>query len=140
MDSTEKQTAKKSWVTEREQTLFQSKTMQMVQLDCRSSEDPAKTHSFYTLKSRDWCNVIPITEDGKVVLVRQFRIGSAGHTLEFPGGVIDHEGEDEKASALRELSEETGYAPLPGAKCISLGAALSNPAMINNRTHSFIVG
>ena len=44
------------------------------------------------------------------------------------------------SAAVRELEEETGYVPLPGARSDALGWAWPNPAIQNNRVHSFIVG
>lgn len=52
--------------------------------------------------------VVPITDDGHVILVRQFR-GSVGRSLlEIPAGLLDVEGEDLETAARRELREETG--------------------------------
>jgi ADP-ribose pyrophosphatase len=52
--------------------------------------------------------VFPMTENGQVVLVKQFRPGSEREELEFPGGMIDP-GEKAIRAAERELLEETGY-------------------------------
>jgi ADP-ribose pyrophosphatase len=127
------------WITETEKEIISSPVMTMVQRESRSSED-GRFHRFYLLKSRDWCNIIPVTETGKVVLVKQHRIGIDEHTLEVPGGVADPTDPDLLAAALRELAEETGYVPLPGAKSQVLGWTHPNPAILNNRCHSFIVG
>ncbi|MCM2324670.1 MAG: NUDIX hydrolase [Oligoflexia bacterium] len=130
---------KNSWICEKEEVLHESTILQIVRRECRSSEDD-RPHPFYLLRSRDWCNIIPVTEDGKIVMVRQFRIGIDSHTLEVPGGVVDPEDQDIQAAALRELREETGYVPLPGARCVPICSPHSNPAILNNRAHSFIVG
>jgi 8-oxo-dGTP pyrophosphatase MutT (NUDIX family) len=113
--------------------------MNIVERDSRSSED-GRTHRFYLLQSRDWCNIIPVTEDGKVVLVRQHRIGIDEQSLEIPGGIVDPEDADVQAGAIREMIEETGYVPVPGAKCRALGSSHPNPAILNNRVHSFVIG
>jgi ADP-ribose pyrophosphatase len=134
-----KQGPQNEWITEADRTLLESPIMSVHELSCRSSED-SRSMKFYTLKSRDWCNIIPITEDGKVILVKQFRIGVARHTLEIPGGVADPTDGDIQTTALREMTEETGYVPLPGAQCKRLGSVYSNPAIQNNRTYSLIVG
>ena len=127
------------WITEKETVIVDSPFMRFFSRDCRSSEDGAR-HRFYLFHSRDWCNVIPVTEDGKVVLVRQFRIGIDDHALEIPGGVVDTEDGRHADAAIRELAEETGYVPLPGAATRDLGWTFPNPAIQDNRCHSFIVG
>ena len=52
--------------------------------------------------------VVPVLDDGRLVLVRQFRYPLSRVLLEFPAGKIDP-GEDIAACAARELQEETGY-------------------------------
>lgn len=132
-------TEKNSWIAESEKTIVTSPVMEVIEQVCRSSEDDRR-HRFYILRSRDWANIIPVTEDGKVVLVKQYRIGVARHTLEIPGGVADADEADAQAAAIREMIEETGYAPLPGAECISIGSSFPNPAIQDNRVHSFLIG
>ena len=44
---------------------------------------------FITLSSWDWVNVIARTEDGKILLIRQFRPGTMQNEIEIPGGCID---------------------------------------------------
>ncbi len=51
---------------------------------------------------------IPVTPDGKLVLVKQYRFPSQGRTLEFPAGTLDA-GEDAGTTIKREIEEETGY-------------------------------
>ena len=52
--------------------------------------------------------IVPRLPDGKLVLERQFRYPHGRVFIEFPAGKID-EGEDARATAARELIEETGY-------------------------------
>jgi ADP-ribose pyrophosphatase len=129
-----------SWIRIAERKIVSSPFMDFIERDYESSEDAQKKQKFYVLNSRDWCNVIPITEEGKLVMVRQFRVGVEGYTLEPPGGVVDAEDKDVASAALREMTEETGYVALPGAKTVSLGWTFPNPAIMNNRAHSFVVG
>ncbi len=53
--------------------------------------------------------VIPYTDQGEVILVRQYRYPIDEVTLEIPAGKLDAAGEDPLECAKRELSEETGY-------------------------------
>ena len=45
-------------------------------------------HDFYIVRAPDWCNVVPLTRDGHVVMVRQRRHGIEAETLELPGGMV----------------------------------------------------
>jgi len=130
---------KNTWICEEEKTLISSPVIEIIQRNCRSSEDERK-YVFYLMRSRDWCNIIPITEDGKVVMVKQYRIGISDHTLEVPGGVSDPGDQDCEAAAIREMKEETGYTPLPGAQCLKLGWTFPNPAILDNRCYSYVIG
>ncbi len=60
-------------------------------------------------KPKDAAAVLPITRDGDVLLIRQFRAGARGLIEEIPAGLLDVEGEDPPGCAARELFEETGY-------------------------------
>lgn len=103
--------------------------------DVSRSPVTGKEHPFVVLEGCDWVNVIPITETGNVVFIEQFRHGIRQTTLEVPGGMVDA-GETPREAALRELAEETGYA---GADAELLGVIHPNPAIQENRCHSFVV-
>lgn len=53
--------------------------------------------------------VVPVTADGKILMVRQYRNALGRDTLEIPAGARDTLTEDTKLCAARELEEETGY-------------------------------
>lgn len=91
-------------------------------------------HDFFILESSSWVNVIPLTSDGHVVMVRQYRHGIRGVTLEIPGGLVE-EGDSPESAAARELKEETGY-DAPTLK--ALGSVHPNPAIQNNRCYTFL--
>ncbi|MCX7937524.1 MAG: NUDIX hydrolase, partial [Chlorobi bacterium] len=90
---------------------------------------------FVVLHTPVWVNVLPLTADGKVVMVRQYRHGSDLVTLEFPGGVVAH-GEEPAAAAMRECTEETGYASTPD-KLVLVGEQLPNPAFMATRCYTY---
>ncbi len=87
---------------------------------------------WYMLDWADWVNVVALTPDGRLVLVRQFRPGLGGMTLELPGGIVEPGEADPVAAARREFTEETGY----DAPAFRLVATLRNdPAHAGNRVH-----
>lgn len=84
--------------------------------------------SFVTVDTHDWATILPITTDGKFIMVEQFRFGSKGVSLEFPGGAID-KGEDPSVAGARELEEETGYS---AGKVELISVQNPNPAFMTN--------
>jgi ADP-ribose pyrophosphatase len=95
----------------------------------------AKEQDFFVLNAPDWVNVVALTVDHHLVLVRQFRYGTNDFSLEIPGGMIDP-GEDPVVAGVRELREESGYV---GASARLLGTIHPNPAIQSNRCHLVLV-
>lgn len=94
----------------------------------------SRVETFYVIEANDWVNIIPLTDDGKVVMVRQFRHGSKDVTLEIPGGIVEEASSEE--AALRELLEETGFS---GERVLHLGTTNPNPAIFTNLCHTYLV-
>lgn len=90
---------------------------------------------FVVIDAPDWVNVVAVTPDEQLVLVRQFRYGINEFSLEIPGGVIER-GEDPLVAGVRELREETGYV---GGTATLLGSVHPNPAIQSNRSHFILV-
>ncbi len=86
-------------------------------------------HHFYVMETPDWINVVPVTPDGKIILVKQYRAGTDEITLEIPGGVIDKTDLSPEAAARRELEEETAYV---SNKLSLLGSVHPNPSFMSN--------
>lgn len=99
------------------------------------SRSSGKVHDYYVFHLADAVNVIALTPDRQVVLVRQFRAGSARDSLETPGGLLEP-GEDPLAAGARELLEETGYAGDPPEL---LGTVWSNPSILTSRTTMIVI-
>src|ERR1700741_3666225 len=73
----------------------------------RSPKD-GEVHTFQIAVSPGGVAVIALTDDGRMVMVEQFRHGTRLTSLELPSGVVD-EGETPEDAARRELREETGF-------------------------------
>lgn len=114
--------------TELENRIFKIKTEKFV------SPKTGKEHDFFRLEAGGWINIIPVTEDGRVILVRQFRHGTKEMTLEIPGGMIDP-GETPEQAAARELAEETGY---HSDSLKLIGQVRPNPAIQDNWCYTFL--
>lgn len=67
--------------------------------------------------------VVPITDNGEVILVKQYRYAVGKEMLEIPAGILEP-GEEMAACAARETEEETGYKPM---ELIHLFDFLSSP-------------
>ena len=90
---------------------------------------------FTVFEFSDWVNVIPLTADGYIVMIKQFRHGTDSVTLEIPGGLIEKNDSDPSVAALREMQEETGYF---SDEMIHIGTVEPNPAIQTNRCHTFL--
>ncbi len=90
---------------------------------------------FYVLEYPDWVNIVALTDDDEIVLVRQYRHAVGRELLEIPGGVIDRADASPEAAARRELLEETGFTADRWQQVSELSA---NPASHTNSTFCFL--
>lgn len=89
---------------------------------------------YYVLDYSDWANVLAITDDERVILVRQYRHGVRRVGLELPGGAVDAQ-EDPATALRREFLEETGCEP---GDLVATAKLAPNPATHTNWAHSFL--
>jgi len=93
-----------------------------------------REHAFDVVEAPDWVNVVAVTADDKVLLIRQYRVGTRTVTTEVPGGTVDP-GERPLDAARRELLEETGYTSDDWSE---IGRVEPNPAFQTNVTYTFL--
>ncbi|MEL7109627.1 MAG: NUDIX hydrolase [Pseudomonadota bacterium] len=91
--------------------------------------------TYHVIQQTPWVTVIPLTDAGNVVLVREYRHAAAKVMIGFPGGVSDPGETDWQGVAERELAEETGYAAR-SYQCI--GTCYPNPATQDNELHFYL--
>jgi 8-oxo-dGTP pyrophosphatase MutT (NUDIX family) len=122
-----------AWRVERSEQVADCRVFN-VRRDYSADPRDGRAHDFYVIEAPDWINVIPLTEDGRVVLIEQYRHGTCEVSLEIPGGMVDA-GESPRDAAARELLEETGY---EASGVTFLGKTRPNPAIQDNWIHTFV--
>lgn len=90
---------------------------------------------YYVYEFPNWVTAFAMTEDGKVILERQYRHALGTVDLEIPGGCIDDTDKSPQDAIARELLEETGYT---FSSYEYLGKVSSNPSTNNNIMHMFL--
>ena len=90
---------------------------------------------YYVLEYPNWVTAVALTEDNKIIMVRQYRHGGNIISLEIPGGVIDGDESSENA-VKREMLEETGYS---FSSVELLATNFPNPATSNNVTYTYLL-
>ena len=89
---------------------------------------------YYVVERPDAAIIFPLTGEGEVVLVRQYRPPLERMELGLPAGLVE-EGEKPEAAARRELLEETGYS---GDQWEPLGSLASSPSLKDNWAYLFL--
>lgn len=90
---------------------------------------------YYVYEFTEWVAAVPVTEEGKIVMIRQYRHAYGDVCIEFPGGCVDNTDKNFEESVKRELLEETGYS---FTSFKSLGVISPNPSTNNNLMHMFL--
>ena len=89
---------------------------------------------YFVLERPDAAIIFPLTREGEVVLVRQYRPPLERMELGLPAGLVE-EGEEPEAAARRELAEETGYS---GGEWETLGSLASSPGLKDNWAYLYL--
>ena len=90
---------------------------------------------------REYCKhngavcVVPLTREGEVICIRQYRYALDRVTLEIPAGKFDYIGENHREAALRELREETGYT---AETLVDIGPLATSPALLTEIIYCYL--
>lgn len=90
---------------------------------------------YYVYEFPNWVTAVPVTEDGKIIMVRQYRHALGETCIEIPGGCVDADDSNFEVAIARELLEETGYS---FSSYEYLGPTSANPSTNNNLMHMFL--
>lgn len=122
------------WSVERSRITYQDRWLKVVTDTCRA-HDGRSLGDYHHLEYPDWVNVVALTPEGRVLLVREYRHARRSLVLGLPGGSLASSDEEPIAAAKRELLEETGYG---AARWIDLGKSAVNAATHSNAVWSFL--
>lgn len=90
---------------------------------------------YYVYEFPTWVAAFALTEDGKVILIRQYRHALEEVCIELAGGCVDESDKDYEAAIAREMLEETGYS---FQSFVHLGRISANPSTNNNVLHMYL--
>ena len=90
---------------------------------------------YYVYEFSTWVGALPVTEDGKIIMVRQYRHALGETCMEIPGGCVDDTDTNVEYAIARELLEETGYS---FTSFDYLGKISPNPSTNSNLLHMFL--
>lgn len=90
---------------------------------------------YYVYEFPEWATAFALTEENKVIIVKQYRHPIGEVVVELPGGCVDETDKDLQTAIARELLEETGYV---FSSYESLGKISSNPSTNTNWMHMFL--
>ncbi|KCZ51786.1 NUDIX hydrolase [Hyphomonas pacifica] len=124
----------KPWKILESRQTFKDKFLS-VRTDKCEREDGHIVPAYHVLEFTDWATIIPITDEGNVVLIREYRHAGEIVLLGVPGGVMDPDESDPEGAAVRELREETGYT---AREMLPVGTCYPNPAVQDNQLHYFL--
>ncbi|VTR35517.1 NUDIX hydrolase [Sphingobacterium thalpophilum] len=90
---------------------------------------------YYVLEYPDWVNMVGITEQNELLVIKQYRHGAGMLSLEIPAGTMEP-GENPVDAAIREMLEETGYA---FDHIEEIATLYANPATSGNVTYTYLM-
>lgn len=122
----------REWTLTGQREKFKDAVLKVEHRDYRFAKT-SETGVFTVVSMKDWAVIIPVTKEGKFILVRQFRVATGEVTYEFPGGALEN-GENAQDGAARELKEETGFE----GRMSFLAKMRPNPAFMDNFCYAYL--
>jgi ADP-ribose pyrophosphatase len=122
------------WKTLRRRILLDRSPWLKVLADDVELPDGRRVEGYLRLETRDHVVIVPLTDDGRMVLIRSYKRGPDAVDLQPPAGIIE-DGESPSEAAERELLEETGHA---SAEWTFLGRAILGGNLGGGWAHLFL--
>jgi ADP-ribose pyrophosphatase len=122
------------WKTLSTQYLFNDRWFK-VRKDVCETPSGVIVDPYYVYEFPTWVGAVPVTEEGKIIMVRQYRHALGEVCIEIPGGCVDDTDANLQAAIARELKEETGY---EFSEYKYLGRISANPSTNSNLLHMFL--
>jgi 8-oxo-dGTP pyrophosphatase MutT (NUDIX family) len=123
-----------SWKTLSSEYIFKE-TWFTIRRDTCETTDGKIISPYYVYEFPTWVTAVALTQEGKIILVRQYRHALNVTNFETPGGCVDDTDASLEVAIARELLEETGYR---FEKFEQIGKISSNPSTNNNWMYIFL--
>ena len=104
------------WKTLRSKTIYRDAPHIEITTETVLLPDGREIEGYYQINSRRSCAIVATDEEGRFIMIRQYKHGARKICLTFPGGRLEHK-ESIAETAVRELREETGHEAF-GWRCL----------------------
>jgi len=122
------------WKTLSSQNLFNEKWFKVRKEVCETPQGKI-VDPYYVYDFSAWVGALPVTEEGKVIMLKQYRHALGEVCYEIPGGCMDETDKSFEEAVARELLEETGYS---FSSYEYLGRISPNPSTNSNLLHMYL--
>lgn len=121
------------WITERSHYLYKDRFLNH-RIDRCVTRQGVVVDPYHVIEYSDWINVVAVTPDLEILMVREYRHGAGFVATGLPSGTFNL-GDDALSCAKRELREETGAV---ASHWYPTAQVFANPAIMTNQVHSFL--